>query len=69
MRAGLDGLVRHLAPPAPCDLDLLQCPQEIRAQYPALPQSLSEARELLQKSEFVKEALPQHLFSAYAEQL
>ena len=69
MRAGLDGLVRHLAPPVPCDLDLLQCPQEIRAQYPALPQSLSEARELLQKSEFVKEALPQHLFSAYAERL
>ena len=54
-----------MTPPAPCDLDLLQCPEEVRRQYPALPKDLAEARRLLGESEFIREALPAHLFSAY----
>jgi len=68
MRAGLDGILRHLTPPAPCNEDLLQCPEGIRTQYPALPLSLSEARCKMCESGFIKEVLPAHLFSAYAEQ-
>ena len=68
IRAGLDGILRGLTPPAFCDADLLQCPEEIRAQYPALPLSLSEAQSKMRESEFVKGALPAHLFSVYAEQ-
>lgn len=65
IRAGLDGILQKMTPPAPCDLDLLQCPEEVRRQYPALPKDLAEARRLLGESEFIKEALPAHLFSAY----
>lgn len=67
IRAGLDGILRNLTPPAPCDEDLLQCTEEIRAQYPALPLSLDEARRKMRESEFVKSALPAHLFSTYTE--
>ena len=69
IRAGLDGICRGMTPPAPCDQDLLLCAEEIRAQYPALPRSLAEARGRMRESEFIKEALPAHLFSAYAEQI
>ena len=65
IRAGLDGILQKMTPPAPCDLDLLQCPEEVRRQYPALPKDLAEARRLLGESEFIREALPAHLFSAY----
>ena len=69
IRAGLDGICRGLTPPPPSDRDLLQCAEEVRALYPALPSSLSEARSRMSESEFIKEVLPAHLFSAYAEQL
>ena len=65
IRAGLDGILRNLTPPSPCNEDLLQCAEEIRAKYPALPHSLAEAKSIMRESEFVKEALPAHLFSAY----
>ena len=65
MRAGLDGILRHLTPPAPCNEDLLQCAEEIRAQYPSLPADLHEAQKIMSESAFLHETLPQHLFDFY----
>lgn len=64
MRAGLDGIQRGLTPPPSCDRNLLDVSDEIRQQYPALPESLRSARLLMQNSAFMQEILPAHLLHA-----
>ena len=67
MRAGLDGILRGMTPAPPCNENLLQCTQAFQAQYPALPIDLQSARRMALESEFMKAALPAHLFDAYTE--
>ena len=67
MRAGLDGILRGLTPPPPCNQNLLDVPAETANQYPALPSDLNAAQELAASSEFMKASLPAHLFDAYTE--
>lgn len=68
MRAGLDGVRRGLTPPPSCDKNLLDVSEDVRAQYPALPDSLSAARRLMAESAFMQEILPQHLLKALTEE-
>ena len=67
MRAGLDGILREMKSPPPCNEDLLQCSQAFQAQYPALPTDLKAARQMAAESAFMKAELPEHLFNAYTE--
>jgi glutamine synthetase len=67
MRAGLDGILRGLKSPPPCNENLLDVAAETANQYPLLPESLQSARKLAAASEFMKASLPAHLFDAYTE--
>ena len=67
MRAGLDGILRGLKSPPPCNENLLDAAAETANQYPLLPESLQSARKLAAESEFMKASLPAHLFDAYTE--
>lgn len=68
MQAGLDGIRRGLTPPPSCDKNLLDVSEEIRAQYRALPTSLSDAKRLMAESAFTQQILPQHLLKALTEE-
>jgi glutamine synthetase len=67
MRAGLDGILRGLQAPPPCNENLLDISADAAKQYPALPADLQSARELAAASEFMRVSLPAHLFEAYTE--
>lgn len=69
MRAGLDGVQRRLTPPEACAENLLTAPEAVRAQYPALPTSLPEARRVMESSRFMQEILPAHIFSDYTKRV
>ena len=66
MRAGLDGILRGMTPPPPCNENLLDAPAELAAQYPALPSDLSAAQKCMAESAFMRASMPEHLFRAYA---
>ena len=67
MRAGLDGILRGLQAPPPCNENLLDISADAAKHYPALPADLQSARELAAASEFMRASLPAHLFDAYTE--
>ncbi|MBQ8921336.1 MAG: glutamine synthetase [Oscillospiraceae bacterium] len=67
MRAGLDGILRELTPRPCCNENLTDAPDEIAAQYPALPADLHAARKLMRESSFMQQSMPAHLFAAYTE--
>jgi len=69
LSAGLDGIARSLTPPPPCSEDLLRAPKELRAQYPALPATLTEAKKQMAESSFMRDALTQHIFDACLEKM
>ena len=50
-----------------CNVNLLDAPAEIAAQYAALPENLAAARKMMAESAFMRESLPAHLFAAYTE--
>jgi glutamine synthetase len=69
LRAGLDGILRGLTPPPPCNQNLLDAPESVRQQYPALPTDLDAARRLMTESTFLQKHMPTHLFTACAGDL
>ncbi|MBR5372294.1 MAG: glutamine synthetase [Oscillospiraceae bacterium] len=69
LRAGLDGILRGLTPPPPCNQNLLDAPESVRQQYPALPTDLDAARRLMTESTFLHKHMPAHLFTACAGDL
>ena len=50
-----------------CNVNLLDAPAEVAAQYAALPENLAAARKMMAESAFMRESLPAHLFAAYTE--
>lgn len=69
LRAGLEGYVNHMTLPEPCSENLLLAPKEIQQQYPALPQTLRDAKRIAAESSFMQEALPAHILNAYTSGL
>lgn len=65
MRAGLDGIQRGLTPPPPCNMNLLDAPEAVQMLYPALPENLKAAKQMMADSPFMQEHVPAHLFAAY----
>jgi len=65
LEAGLDGIKRGLVPPEPQRINLYTAPESFLAGLRKLPDSLSEAMELAEKSEFVRSILNQKIIDAY----
>jgi glutamine synthetase len=66
LTAGLDGIQRKLTPPEPAEENLYHV-DVARRSLPAMPRSLGEALEELQRDEVIQVALGAHLFERYIE--
>jgi len=69
LKAGLDGIKNKLLPPVAVDLNIYHMTEQEREDKHiySLPGSLIEALEEMSKSELVKEALGEHIFTRYLE--
>lgn len=69
LTAGLDGIKNKIQPPPSTDKNIFQMTEEQRAGegIAALPGSLKEAVDELQKSALAKEVLGDHIFEKYVE--
>ncbi len=63
--AGLQGMEKNLALPAPVDADLYNAPPEVTNALAMLPQDIQEALSLAKKSAFVQDILGDSLLNAY----
>ncbi|MNX11091.1 Glutamine synthetase [compost metagenome] len=69
LAAGLDGIERKLALPAPSEEDLYHMDGETRTErhVDALPGSLGEALDYMKQDEVVKQAMGEHLFNRFIQ--
>lgn len=69
LKAGLDGIDRRIAPPEPATMNIYRLSEQERREHgiEALPGSLFEALEELQRSRIAKEALGEHIFHELLE--
>jgi glutamine synthetase len=69
LTAGLDGIKNKIQPPPSIDKNIFQMTEEQRRNegITALPGSLKEAINELQKSELAREVLGAHIFEKYIE--
>lgn len=58
IHAGLDGVERRLAPPAPVEENLFDAPASVTGALARLPESMEEACRLARESEFIRRVLP-----------
>ncbi len=67
LAAGLDGIKRGLTPPASIDKNIFEMSAEDKKEYgiESLPANLDEAIKELEKDEFIKNVLGNHIFSKY----
>ena len=66
IHAGLDGIEKKLAPPAPTDINLYAAgDDEIKGIKP-LPQNFTTAINIARASDFVKAILPERVINTYA---
>lgn len=65
IRAGLYGIHNHLLLPLPADVNLFTADPSVTEKYSRLPGSLSEAISIAEKSEFIRNCLPESLIRAY----
>ena len=66
LAAGIDGIERRLAPPAPAEENLYHV-DGTRAGLDTLPGDLGQAIEALQQDEVIQSALGQHVYERYIE--
>ena len=65
IRAGLYGIDRELALPAPANLNLFQADEETLTGFRRLPQDLALARAAARSSEFVRENISREMIDGY----
>ena len=65
IRAGLYGIDRELALPAPANLNLFQADEETLTGFRSLPQDLALARAAARSSEFVRENISREMIDGY----
>jgi len=67
LAAGLNGIENGYPLPEPVEKDIYQMPDEVKKEYgiDALPDSLNEAVEIMEKSEVVKDALGEVVFHKF----
>jgi len=65
--AGLDGIKKKIEPPEPVDYDLYSLPESKLKEYPALPESLGDAIELMESDDFVRYSLGNELYGTFID--
>lgn len=63
--AGLDGIEKAMTPPPPMDADLFSAPEAILSGLERLPDTLAQAVEITESSEFIAGIFPHELTRAY----
>lgn len=66
LAAGIDGIERRLAPPAPAEENLYHV-DGTHAGFDTLPGDLGQAIEALQQDEVIQSTLGQHVYERYIE--
>ncbi len=67
IRAGLDGVEKHMELPEAADVNFFTAPEEVRKQYKTLPPTLADARTVARTSEFIASSLPKSLVAFYTK--
>jgi len=69
LAAGIDGIQNQIEPPKSVDLNIFEMTEEERSFYniEALPATLIEAVEEMEKDSFIREVLGDHIFNKYVE--
>lgn len=69
LAAGLDGIQNKIEPPKSVDVNIFEMTEEERSFYniEALPATLIEAVEEMEKDPFIREVLGDHVFNKYVE--
>ncbi|KJS82351.1 MAG: glutamine synthetase [Peptococcaceae bacterium BICA1-8] len=69
LQAGLDGIEKKIAPPAPINANIYEMSEEERTAngIEGLPINLINAIELLKKDDLIKKALGEHVYNLYIE--
>ena len=65
IRAGLDGIRKNMTLPEAADINFFSAPDEVKAQFQTLPESLTEAKAKAAASAFIAETLPQVIIDHY----
>ena len=65
IRAGLDGIRRGLTLPEAADINFFTAPEEVRARFATLPETLAQAKALAAASPFIAECLPPQIIAFY----
>ena len=65
IRAGLDGIRKNMTLPEAADINFFSAPDEVKARFKTLPESLTEARAKAAASAFIAETLPQVIIDHY----
>lgn len=65
IRAGLDGIARQLTLPEAADVNFYTAPEEVKARYRTLPETLAEAKAAAAASSFIAGCLPDSIITQY----
>ena len=65
IRAGLDGVTRHLVLPEAADVNFYTAANDVKARFHTLPETLEDARSLAASSAFIAEHLPKTIMQQY----
>ena len=65
IRAGLDGVTRHLVLPEAADVNFYTAANDVKARFHTLPETLEDARSLATSSAFIAEHLPKTIIQQY----
>ena len=65
IRAGLDGITRHLVLPEAADVNFYTAANDVKARFHTLPETLEDARSLAASSAFIAEHLPKTIIQQY----
>ena len=65
IRAGLDGVTRHLVLPEAADVNFYTAANDVKARFHTLPETLEDARSLAASSAFIAEHLPKAIIQQY----
>ena len=65
IRAGLDGVTRHLVLPEAADVNFYTAANDVKARFHTLPETLEDARSLAASSAFIAEHLPKTIIQQY----
>jgi glutamine synthetase len=63
--AGLDGIERKMEPGEPVNMNLHTAPEEVLSKLDALPMTLAEATEIMEKSQWIHSVLPEEYIRYY----